>query len=1033
MTTPHVAPSFRAPHLTIRRLIFAALIPLLVCSAVAATATGTIEGRVLNSRSGAIAENARVSVEQTTLVVFTDADGNYRITDVPAGPARVRVFYTGFAPQFETVTVVAGQTAQRDITLADIGPAAASGSVVKLDAFGVSESREMEGAAIAINEQRFALNVKNVVSTDEFGAVAEGNVAEFLRYLPGLTIDLSGGDARTVSIDGAPSENTPVTLAGISLPAANSTGRQVEVGMFNLNNISRVEVSLSPTPDSPGSALAGSINMVPRSSFERSRPVFNGSVYAMMRDDWIEFGKQPALYRDPRRVIHPGFDFSWVVPLNKRFGFSVSAGNSTQYSHQTGHTNTWAGVNVATNGNALPNTTVDRPYLSAYQITDSPKETRRESLGVTFDLKLTAHDRISLSQHFTAFDGWTAQRAVQFNPTRINPGFTPTTVQGAAGAGTINNNSGNGRVRETRIRMTTLNWRHDGPIWKFDAGAGRAHGTDAIRARDKGLLHNIVARRTGVTIGFDQISDTRPGVITVVDNATGRPVDPFDFDSYSLVSVAETPNDSTDVNLSAFANARRDFNWRVPVTLRSGLDFRQSTRDIRTGAFTWNYRGANVPGSAGPFVDPLTRQRPGPYGFGAIESVDFKGMYDFFKANPGEFVFDENANYRALVNNSKYAREIMSSAYLRGDVALLERRLNLVGGVRFEQTNVEANGPLVDASRNIRRDSSGRPILDAAGQPVTIATDPLGIARLTFIDRGTDVSKEYLRMFPSLNASYNVRENLIARAAVSTSIGRPDFDQYAGGVTLPNLDSPPSGTNRIAVNNAGIKPWSAVSYRLRLEYYFAGVGQFALGGYRRDYENFFGNTIIPATPELLGLYSLDASEYGAYDVATQYNVAETVRTTGWDASYKQSLTFLPAWARGLHVFGNISFRRTKTNDLGARGFNDIPKSGSWGVSLTRPRFNVRLNVSFRESQRQGRVTGVGIEPETFNFVPSRNTVDVLGEYHLRKGLTLFGNLRNVGDVPNETVTEGPNTPDYAILRMRQRYGSLWTFGIKGTF
>ncbi len=60
-------------------------------------------------------------------------------------------------------------------------------------------------------------------------------------------------------------------------------------------------------------------------------------------------------------------------------------------------------------------------------------------------------------------------------------------------------------------------------------------------------------------------------------------------------------------------------------------------------------------------------------------------------------------------------------------------------------------------------------------------------------------------------------------------------------------------------------------------------------------------------------------------------------------------------------------------------------------------------------------------------------VDVLGEYHVWKRVTLFANLRNVGDVPNATVTEGPNTPDYAIHRMRQRYGSLWTFGVKGTF
>ena len=61
----------------------------------AAPATGTVEGRILNPRSGAVAEGARVSVEGTSLVAFTDADGVYRLGDVPAGEVRLRVFYTG--------------------------------------------------------------------------------------------------------------------------------------------------------------------------------------------------------------------------------------------------------------------------------------------------------------------------------------------------------------------------------------------------------------------------------------------------------------------------------------------------------------------------------------------------------------------------------------------------------------------------------------------------------------------------------------------------------------------------------------------------------------------------------------------------------------------------------------------------------------------------------------------------------------------------------------------------------------------------
>jgi TonB-dependent receptor len=1029
-----------APRRTLflRILLAASLCIAGLLSAATPAGSGVIEGRIFNPRSGTVVENARISVEGGDLVTFSDADGVFRLTQVPAGPVRLRIFYTGFNPQLEAVTVAAGQTVTRDITLVVDGaaPRKSDEGIVTLDAFTVGESREIEAAAIAINEQRFAANVKNVVSTDEFGAVAEGNVAEFLRYMPGITVDLSGGDARTVSIDGAPAANTPITIAGLSLPSPgnNNTNRSVEVGFFNLNNISRIEVSLSPTPDSPGSALAGSVNLVPRSSFERTKPVFNGSVYAMMRDDRIWFGKQPSLYRDPRQMIHPGFDFSWIVPVNRNFGFSVATGKSTQYSHQVGHTNTWRGVSAVTNGAAFPHTVPGRPYLSAYQVTDAPKESARESLGLTVDLRLGRYDRVSLSYQYSAFDGWTAARNIQFNPAQIVAGtFTPFFSQGVAGAGNLVSTSGNGRVRENRMYIPTFNWRHDGPVWKADGGFSRAYGTNAFRDTDQGQLLTVVSRRTGVTIGFDQIIDTRPGVITVVDNATRAAVDPFRLDSYSLATVTSNPRFGSDINISAFGNLRRDFVGRLPFTLRTGFDFRQTTRDNQATSYSWAYRGSNVPGSAAPFLDTYISQRVGPYGFPRMQFADYKGTLDYFRANPGEFTLDENATYRSRVTNSKYMQEGVSAVYLRGDLALLNRRLQLVGGVRAEQTNVEAEGPLTDPTRNVRRDASGRPLLDAAGRPLPVTTNALETSRLTFLERGARVEKEYLRLFPSLNASYNLRENLIARAAVSTSIGRPDFNQYAGGITLPNTDNPPSPTNRIGLNNAAIKPWTATSLKVRLEYYFTGVGQFAVGAFRRDYENFFGNTIFTPTDEFLALYGLDADEYGNYEVSTQYNIPGKVRTEGWEVSYKQALTFLPHWARGLQVFGNISSRKTNARDLGALGFNDIPQSGSWGVSLTRPRFNVRLNVSFRDAQRLAVVTGVGIEPDTFNYTPARNTVDVLGEYMVWKRFAVFANLRNVGDVPNEGETVGPNTPAHAKLRFRERYGSLWTFGVKGTF
>ena len=132
-----------------------ALVAMLVpVSTVAQTASGTIQGRVLNPRTGEYLEGARLTVTGTALEALTDSAGAYRLTPVPAGAVDVTVFYTGSAPQTLRVEVTAGGTAMRDFSLGG-SPARTDGSTVKLDAFRVETSREMDAAALAINEQRF--------------------------------------------------------------------------------------------------------------------------------------------------------------------------------------------------------------------------------------------------------------------------------------------------------------------------------------------------------------------------------------------------------------------------------------------------------------------------------------------------------------------------------------------------------------------------------------------------------------------------------------------------------------------------------------------------------------------------------------------------------------------------------------------------------------------------------------------------------------------------------------------------------------
>ncbi len=1024
-------------------------------------AGGSVRGRIFNRSTGEYVENARVTIEGTAREAMTDALGEYRLADVPAGEVRVRVFFTGLEPAVAAVRVGEGAAVAQDFSLAraDAGGAGAGGGVVRLERFEVQGAREIDGAAIAIQEKRFAADIRNVIAADEFGPMADGNVGELLKHVPGVALDYVGGAAMNIALNGVPPGYVPVTMNGFALAsttASSPTGRDTELVNVATNNLARIEVLHSPTPEQPGNALGGAVNMVPRGAFERAKPLLQLNAYVLMRDDAVTLGKSPGPTTGTTRRVLPGFDFSYVAPVNRRWGFTLSGGTSEQYQPTYFVQTNWRGVSAPTNGGTFPTTTVDRPYLTDYLIRDQPRLSRRSSAGLTVDVKLTPADRISLSLQATQFDAHYNQRDLTFAITRVLPGnFALDHTHGAPGAGTLTLANVNDRQRRNTSFSPSLTYRHDGPVWRLEAGAGLSFSESTIRDQGKGFFNSVTATRTGVTIDFDEIFYLRPGRITVRDGA-GAPVDPYRLSGYTITTAggnrygADTVlgtgpgeginNRSTDTQRNASASARRHFTVAgVPLTLKAGLDVRQARRDYRGGATAYTYLGPDGRANsgdegAGPFLDPVYSAREGVFGFPRTERIGGGLLHDFLRRSPQAFTKNDNTIYRSAVNLSKVAQETVSSAYLRGDVAPAERRLKLTTGVRVEQTNIAAEGPLTDPTRNYQRRTDGTIVRGANGQPLPIvpATDALGVSRLTFVDRGARAEKEYLTWLPSLNASWSFSEQLIGRVSLHRSIGRPNYNQYAGGLTLPDEGLPPSPNNRITMSNAAVKPWTADNVKVALEYYFQHVGLISAGAFRRNVTDFFGATVSPATPEFLALYDLDPQVYGAYDVATQFNVGSTVRMEGYEVSYKQALGFLPRWARGVQVFANGAIQRV-TGEEADNFANFIPKTASWGVSWTRERGSVRVNWNYKSKHRRAAVTGVGIEPGTYAWGSKRLFVDVIAELKLTRNLALFGNIRNLRDTPEDFYREGPNTPEVAQFRQRDRYGALWICGVKGTF
>jgi len=111
------------------------------------------------------------------------------------------------------------------------------------------------------------------LASDSFGDIADGNVGEFVKFLPGVSLGFSGGHAATISLGGMPPESTPITIDGNRVASAQ-TDRAIELDQISINNMSRVEIVRSQNADAPANGIGGTVKPDPQDprSSARIRP-----------------------------------------------------------------------------------------------------------------------------------------------------------------------------------------------------------------------------------------------------------------------------------------------------------------------------------------------------------------------------------------------------------------------------------------------------------------------------------------------------------------------------------------------------------------------------------------------------------------------------------------------------------------------------------------------------------------------------------------------------------------------------------------
>lgn len=1015
---------------------------LLATVVIAQTASprAIIEGRVSNADNGTYLNNARVAITGTQLEAFTNSAGEYRLTDVPTGSVSVVVAYTGLASRVSEVVAQAGQTVSLDLALSARRDAPDNG-VFALDTFTVAASRELTAEAIAINEQRNAANIKSVMAADAFGDSPDGNIGDSLKFLPGVNLEFVP-EPRAISLRGMASNFTSVTLDGARMASAASGGttRSFELEQVSMNNVSRVEVVKSRTPDLPADALGGSVNMVSKSAFERSKPSLVYKAYLNMNSQAREFKKTPGPQSTATRKVQPGADFSLIYPLSKTLGFTLSGLHSRNYYPQD-RTQPY----FAPNSISLPTATIENPLLARWEYQDGPQNVTRESVSGTIDWKFTPNDTISLKIQYNRFDRPGAQRFMRFDVGTVAPrNASATFTEGALGRGTVDaGNLSAWRTKTGESASFNLTYEHRGPVWLIDGSLASSSSKNKFKDASEGFFNNVLLRMTNVTVNLYDLDKTgwqSPGRIEVL-NATGTaPVDYSDISNYRLVSVMSLEDGpAIDEFSTARVNASRQFNGPIPFKLKTGLQVQRQSRDItkdRSGAMNFvgpDGRTNTADDNAGLYdiADPAYMTIPSPFG-GVVSHplyVDHSKVYQLYLDHPEWFALQNAANpISNPANLSQYLEETISAAYLMGDAKFFQGRLRLVGGVRFEHTKDYGEGVLNDPNRTYQRDANGNFILNSSGQRIRISTDPVVIAQAQYTKRGTKVTKTYDGFYPSLDASFELTPNLILRSAYARSIGRQDLPFIIPGTTITDASV---AAPRVTVINTALKPMQTNSYDLSLEYYFEPVGLASVSVYYKDMTNASGGIVTPATLDLLETYGvLDPEQYVGWDFAYRQNTGDA-KIRGVEIDFRRSLkfSFLPEWASNFSVFANGSKSNLDDNGLGE--FNGyISEQGSVGLIFGSRRFSGNVKMNYRGRQRLSAQT---FAPNAYDYYMPRRYVDINANLRITKHLSLFVNGRNVFNQAQYNDRYGDGSPSYNAVRKIERFGAQFTFGIKGNY
>ncbi len=729
--------------------------------------------------------------------------------------------------------------------------------------------------------KRSANGVVDAITAEDIGKFPDGNLAESLQRITGVSIDRSNGEGAKITVRGMGPEFNMVTLNGRQMPTVGtlepgSNGRAFDFGNIATDAVSAVEVYKTARADLPTGGIGATVNML------SARPLNSSGFKAVVS------GK--AVHETSVEDVGDKFtpEISGLVSntfADDTIGVLVSGSYQDRNNREENAAvdnwipNVGTGTGVITNNNLREDGSTWYPQNSGYGIKDTSRQRTNAQLVLQYapteDITATVdytYSKVETENDFNAFGIWFNNGGSIVSGT-VNERGTYTHV--AESGGDFATNVGRGaQENENKSLGLNIEWQATDTL-KFELDV---HDSSAVvQGLDIGqdaflIIGNTSCGWCGDVDGAGP-STANIDVKTAVFPSSGIPI----YDMTYVNGAGESQAALTDSDIgSLFGGASKDYaeNEMNQFQLKgtwindgdgalSSIDFgiartEQSFKKIKAysgllPAGWWNWsaqywaddqwsQGSTSGlldgfGNSGSITQPSYYTADFDYLLNGFETIEDTFASCCFNESWGEEYQNADGSGKFWAGNpdsDARVNEVVTSVYTQFtfEDEFNDMPINIVAGLRYEEAKVRSEGSETPAVEIIW--SGGNEFAYEYSADSTISS-------------GSATTKQFL---PSLDVSMDVTDELVTRFSYGRSLSRPNIEDMRS--TTDFVGNPKVGQRKIVTGNPGLDPFIADNFDLSVEYYYGDASYVSIGYFKKIVDNFIVNSTSETTIEGIG-------------------------------------------------------------------------------------------------------------------------------------------------------------------------------------